>query len=146
MSGAGVPRHQPPSGDAIGRWRLRHDPSSAALARRLVTQALANHPEPAPDQVQRRALLATSELVANAVRHARKPVDLEVRRTDAGWLVAVTDGDTTAPKLREIDHMAEHGRGLLIVRRSVDRTGWVPSARGKTVWVELYEPETAGDA
>src|SRR5690349_8292290 len=30
-----LPRHQPPSGDAIGRWRLRHDPSSAALARRL---------------------------------------------------------------------------------------------------------------
>src|SRR6185312_6190940 len=87
VSGADVPRHQPPSGDAIGRWRLRHDASSAALARRLVTQALSTDPHPANDQVQRRALLATSELVANAVRHARMPLDLEVRRTADGWVV-----------------------------------------------------------
>jgi anti-sigma regulatory factor (Ser/Thr protein kinase) len=140
VSGPRVPRHQPPSGDAIGRWRLRHDPSSAALARRLVTQALSSPPRPAADQVQRRALLATSELVANAIRHARMPLDLEVRRTDAGWLVAVTDGDATAPQPRQVDHLAENGRGLLIVNRSSDRAGWAPAGNGKTVWVELWEP------
>jgi anti-sigma regulatory factor (Ser/Thr protein kinase) len=120
---------------------LRHDASSAALARRLVTQALSSHPQPATDQVQRRALLATSELVANAVRHARMPLDLEVRRTVAGWVVAVTDGDRKAPAPRDVDHYSESGRGLLIVRRSSDRSGWAPAGDGKTVWVELYEPE-----
>jgi anti-sigma regulatory factor (Ser/Thr protein kinase) len=140
VSGPRVPRHQPPSGDAIGRWRLRHDPSSAALARRLVTQALSSAPEPAGDQVQRRAVLATSELVANAIRHARMPLDLEVRRTADGWLVAVTDGDAMAPLGRVADHLAENGRGLLIVNRSSDRAGWTPAGKGKTVWFELWEP------
>jgi len=144
VSGADVPRHQPPSGDAIGRWRLRHDASSAALARRLVTQALSTDPHPADDQIQRRALLATSELVANAVRHARMPLDLEVRRTTDGWVVAVTDGDRTAPAARDVDHMSENGRGLLIVRRSSDRAGWAPAGEGKTVWVELYERPADG--
>jgi anti-sigma regulatory factor (Ser/Thr protein kinase) len=134
-----LPRHQPPSGDAIGRWRLRHDPSSAALARRLVTQALSSQPEPVTEQVQRRALLATSELVANAIRHARTPLDLEIRRTVDGWLVAVTDGEAAAPQPRKVDHMAESGRGLLIVHRSSDRNGWVPTSQGKVVWVELWE-------
>ena len=90
--------------------------------------------------MQRRALLATSELVANAIRHARMPLDLEVRRTAAGWVVAVTDGDATAPRPREVDHLAENGRGLLIVDRSSDRAGWAPAGKGKTVWVELWEP------
>jgi anti-sigma regulatory factor (Ser/Thr protein kinase) len=110
------------------------------MARRLVTQALSSQPHPAADQVQRRALLATSELVANAIRHARRPLDLEVRRTADGWLVAVTDGDANAPRPREVDHLAENGRGLLIVHRSSDRAGWAPAGKGKTVWVELWEP------
>ena len=67
------------------------------------------------------------------------PLDLEVRRTDAGWVVAVTDGDRNAPTAREVDHLAENGRGLLIVRRSSDRSGWAPAGEGKTVWVELYD-------
>ena len=143
MSRRAVPRHKPPTGDAIGRWRLRHDPSSAALARRLVTQVLTSQPEPAPDHVQRRALLATSELVANAVRHTRTPLDLEVRRTAEGWLILVTDGESSAPRAREAGPMAESGRGLLIVHRSSDRSGWVPTSEGKVVWAELWDQRDA---
>ncbi len=134
-----VPRHQPPSGDAIGRWRLGHDPSSAAIARRLVSQALSGDPRPVAEQVLRRAVLATSELVANAVRHARQPLDLEVSRTPDGWMVAVADGDRSGPQPRPLDQMAENGRGLLIIERSTERSGWSPTALGKVVWVELWE-------
>ena len=105
-----------------------------------MTQALSSQPHPVAEQVQRRALLATSELVANAVRHARTPLDLEVRRTDNGWLVAVTDGERSAPTPRQPDATAESGRGLLIVHRSSDRNGWEPTGQGKVVWVELWEP------
>jgi anti-sigma regulatory factor (Ser/Thr protein kinase) len=139
VSRRAVPRHQPPTGDAIGRWRLRHDPSSAALARRLVTQAFNSHSEPVGDQVQRRAVLATSELVANAIRHARTPLDLEIRRPSEGWLVLVTDGDGAAPRPRDAGPMSESGRGLLIVSRSSDRAGWVPTGKGKVVWFELWD-------
>lgn len=109
-----------------------------------MTQALSSQPEPAAEHVQRRALLATSELVANAIRHARKPLDLEVRRTTDGWLVAVTDGDRAAPRPRQAGPMAESGRGLLIVHRSSDRNGWEPTSQGKVVWVELWETREAG--
>lgn len=139
MAGRALPRHEPPSGDAVGRWRLRQDPSSAALARRLVTQALSAPPDPATEPLQRRAVLATSELVANAIRHAGTPLDLEVRRTPDGWLVAVTDGEHSAPRFRRVDQMAESGRGLLIVHRTSDRSGWVPTSAGKVVWAELWD-------
>jgi anti-sigma regulatory factor (Ser/Thr protein kinase) len=136
-----VPRHQPPTGDALGRWSLRHEASSAALARRLVTQTLTASESPASDQLQRRALLATSELVANAVRHAQGPLGLEVRRTAQGWLVAVTDASAVEPRTADADPLAENGRGLLIVERTSDRSGWAPTAEGpgKVVWVELWD-------
>jgi anti-sigma regulatory factor (Ser/Thr protein kinase) len=139
MSRRVVPRHQPPSGDAIGRWRLGHDPSSAAIARRLVSQTLSNPDQAAAEQVMRRAVLATSELVANAVRHARQPLDLEISRTSDGWMVAVADGESSGPVPRPLDQMAENGRGLLIIDRSTERSGWSPTAWGKVVWVELWE-------
>jgi anti-sigma regulatory factor (Ser/Thr protein kinase) len=134
-----VPRDDPPSGDAVGQWRLSHDATSAALARRLVSQALSRPPHPAGEQVVRRAILATSELVANAVRHARQPLALEVRRTSAGWVIAVTDGDETEPQPRQPDPMSENGRGLLIIDRSTERSGWAPTTKGKVVWFELWD-------
>lgn len=134
-----VPRHEPPSGDAVGQWRLSHDATSAALARRLVMQALSRPPKPAAEQVLRRAVLATSELVANAVRHARQPLALEVRRTADGWVVAVTDGEQSGPQVRTPDPLAENGRGLLIIDRSTERSGWAPTTKGKVVWFELWD-------
>ncbi len=139
MSRRAVPRDEPPSGDAVGQWRLSHDATSAALARRLVTQALSRPPRPAAEPLVRRAILATSELVANAVRHARQPLALEVRRTSSGWVVAVTDGDHSGPQPRTPDTLAENGRGLLIVDRSTERSGWAPTAHGKVVWFELRD-------
>jgi anti-sigma regulatory factor (Ser/Thr protein kinase) len=139
VSRRAVPRHEPPSGDAVGQWRLSHDATSAALARRLVTQALSRPPHPAAEQLVRRAILATSELVANAVRHARQPLALEVRRTPSGWVVAVTDGDQSGPQPRKPDTLSENGRGLLIVDRSTERSGWAPTSRGKVVWFELWD-------
>jgi anti-sigma regulatory factor (Ser/Thr protein kinase) len=139
VSRRAVPRDEPPPGDAVGQWRLSHDATSAALARRLVTQALTRPPKPAAEPVLRRAVLATSELVANAVRHARQPLALEVRRTAAGWVVAVTDGDQSGPQVRTPDPLSENGRGLLIIDRSTERSGWAPTTKGKVVWFELWD-------
>lgn len=114
------------------------------MARRLVTQALGSQPEPATDHVLRRAVVATSELVANVVRHTRTAMDLEIRRTPDGWLVAVSDEEPAEPRLQTVDLLSESGRGLLIVRRSTDRSGWTPTSRGKVVWFELWDQSDAG--
>lgn len=132
----------PPAGQTIGRWRLDHAPASAATARRLVRAILDDPGEPAgavSEQTCQRAVLAASELVANAVRHGSPPLDLEIRRVQPGWVLAVFDGDVHEPVHRAVEQMAESGRGLLIVDRAGERHGWEPSADGKVVWVEIRE-------
>jgi anti-sigma regulatory factor (Ser/Thr protein kinase) len=134
-----VPRLPPPHGDSIGRWHLDHHPASAALARVVVRESLSDPRHPVSEQLRHRAVLATSELVANAVRHGRPPLDLEISRSGSGWVVAVYDGEPAAPLRRTVGQMSESGRGLLIVDRSTERSGWAPHGDGKVVWVEVLE-------
>jgi anti-sigma regulatory factor (Ser/Thr protein kinase) len=108
-----------------------------------VRDSLSAARQPASEQLRHRAVLAASELVANAVRHGRPPLDLEVRRIAAGWLVEVFDGEPAAPRRRTVEQMSESGRGLLIVDRSTERSGWAPHGDGKVVWVEVRERDAA---
>jgi anti-sigma regulatory factor (Ser/Thr protein kinase) len=108
-----------------------------------VRDSLSDPRHPASDQLRQRAVLAASELVANAVRHGRPPLDLDVRRVGAGWLVEVFDGEPAAPLARTVGQLAESGRGLLIVDRSTERSGWAPHGDGKVVWIEVRERDTA---
>src|SRR4051794_32541692 len=107
------------------------------------------------------AVLLTSELVTNAVVHARSPVavilavaegTLEVgvsdedpsappRRTPsvpgvrgAPWPV---DGPGAAPRPRPDEVASEGGRGLLLVDELADEWGVVSLAEGKQVWFRL---------
>ncbi|MFF4503817.1 ATP-binding protein [Streptomyces sp. NPDC001401] len=100
------------------------------------------------------ALSIVSELVANAVVHARpgNPVgeaELEVwlrltLRSDH-LVCAVTDPASTLPACpRRTDQLQEHGRGLHIVEALSAHWGWTRSApTGKTVWAMLPTRRTA---
>ena len=84
-----------------------------------------------------RAQLAVSELVANAVIHARS--ELTVRVHVDGWIrLEVSDGDPQAilvPRAVEPDRLG--GRGLRLVADVSRRWGVTRGTRGKTVWCEL---------
>ncbi|RJK94219.1 SpoIIE family protein phosphatase [Vallicoccus soli] len=120
---------------------LDGDPTSPALARRMVRAFLRAHGLDAVDEV---ATLLTSEVVTNAVVHARTAVGLRVHAAADRVRVEVSDGSRRRPVRRELDTEATGGRGLLLLDRlattwDVRRTG-----DGKTVWFELEAPPADG--
>jgi anti-sigma regulatory factor (Ser/Thr protein kinase) len=89
------------------------------------------------------AELCVSELVTNAVLHARTPIQLEVR-SGAGLLhVDVCDSGGARIDLPPPDQPAEgleSGRGLFIVQALSARTGVTNRRTGTCVWFELDLP------
>ncbi|MDT0307732.1 SpoIIE family protein phosphatase [Streptomyces sp. DSM 44917] len=86
-----------------------------------------------------RAELLVSELVTNAVRHARGPVGLRMVHGPT-LLVEVTDPDPAPPRERTAAPEDEGGRGLPLVARESRRWGSRRVPAGKTVWFELGLP------
>lgn len=119
------------------RIELRHDPSSAAAARRAVRDACPDDPAEL-DAI----LLCTSELVTNALLHGSPPVHLQVSRRDTTVRVEVHDGGAQLPELRRpVGSQTLSGRGLGIVEAVASRWGAEPRAApaggGKVAWFEI---------
>ena len=83
------------------------------------------------------AVLLVSELVTNAVLHARSSSELVVRRVETGIRVEVRDESASAPTVKSYSVDAGTGRGLLLVESLAARWGSQPNAFGKSVWFEL---------
>lgn len=109
-------------------------PSSVPEARRFVRRIVARH---GGSQVLKRAELLVSELVTNAIRQARAPVQVEVGLDDRRLRVEVYDNGEGVPQIEHEGLWADHGRGLLLVARLSDRWGVEPARDGKRVWFEL---------
>ena len=130
-----------PSALAIERQAdLDPVPASVGLARSLVRDSLAGFDRDARDV----ALLLTSELVTNAILHARTPVQLGVLVDGDRALVCVADRLPESPALspRAHSHDRPGGRGLALVEDLADTWGTTTYTGGKTVWFVL---QTAGD-
>jgi phosphoserine phosphatase RsbU/P len=115
-------------------------PASVRLARSLVRETLAGFDSDAREV----ALLLTSELVTNAILHARTPVHVGVLVDGDRALVCVADRLAETPTLRPRAHSHDRpgGRGLALVEDLADTWGTTTYTGGKTVWFFL---ETAGD-
>ncbi len=108
---------------------------SPAAAREFVTSALRHgHVVPETHDIAR---LLTSELVTNAVVHARTPITVTVRVTDRRVHVAVEDADGSCPSPGDDAGLDTHGRGLTIVARLARDWGVEQRPGGKSVWFEL---------
>jgi anti-sigma regulatory factor (Ser/Thr protein kinase) len=81
------------------------------------------------------ASLAISELVTNAVVHARTPILVMVEFDRASLTVAVADGDAHLPQLTWPGDDGESGRGVAIVDRLGATWGVQRTVLGKTVWI-----------
>jgi anti-sigma regulatory factor (Ser/Thr protein kinase) len=116
--------------------QLTPDPISARAARQLIEAALQRWGDDDSTEV---AALLTTELVTNAIVHARTDFALRVA-TDPGRLrVAVSDSSRDPPRLIPIGDTEEHGRGLHLVDALSASWGvdWTPD--GKVVWFELVD-------
>ena len=110
-------------------------PASVSVARAFVRDALADAEADAQDT----ALLLTSELVTNAILHARTPVQLGITVDDGTALVCVADraasGDELVPQ--EKSRSRSGGRGLALVAEMSQRWGTTWFSGGKVVWFVL---------
>ena len=104
------------------------------LARGFVASQLAGE---ADREVLDAALLLASELVTNAVLHARTPLQLSLTASDDLILIAVGDGNQARPQQQPHALYDPGGRGLVIVDRFSACWGTKPSELGKTVWCAL---------
>lgn len=116
---------------------LPREPESAGVARRLARTALAVWDQ---DELIEDAALIITELVSNAVDHARvgsirvivcRPSETLIR-------IAVVDRSRAIPLMRtDSDRDQLRGRGLLLVDALTDRWGTDLYRWGKQVWGEL---------
>ncbi|WP_405492641.1 ATP-binding protein [Streptomyces sp. NBC_00096] len=117
---------------------LRAPGRARALVRKQLTEWGVD-PEPAET-----AELLLSELVTNAVRHARAPqgrdIGVRIARYDGVLRVEVADaGDPVELTPRAATAWDESGRGLTIVAALAVRWGQCPRRHGigKAVWAEV---------
>ncbi|MFE4533557.1 SpoIIE family protein phosphatase [Streptomyces scopuliridis] len=117
----------------VAEFHLALDPREVARARRLVRGQLLDWELPAAVET---AQLLVSELVTNAVKHARsRRVGLRLVRTDA-LLCEVIDDEPAPAALLNAGTDDEFGRGLRVVSTLAREWGSSGSAGGKTVWFE----------
>ena len=82
--------------------------------------------------------LVVTELVGNAVRHARGGITLDMR-SDGKVTLGVTDSSPERPRVGRTS--GDHGGlGLLIVDALCPRWGVCGRVAGKRVWAELPAP------
>lgn len=120
-------------------WR----PASVSKVRRAVVADLDARDMPAA--VIDEAEIVTSELVSNAIRHARPLADgtLRVRwkvKGDAVELEVTDGGGVSIPKPAPRVLWATTGRGLRIVRSLAHEWGVTEDRSGVTVWAALGGP------
>jgi anti-sigma regulatory factor (Ser/Thr protein kinase) len=154
MADQGRPRRAPARPRAIRRSRLNlqvtlpNGDGSVRLARQVTRDVLARW---RLAHLEDTAVLLVSELVTNAVRHARDThaiaLDLEIGET---WLrIEVQDADSSWPHRRTPGRFDESGFGLVLVDGLAGKWGVRETATGKGVWAELDtrhqgEPENLG--
>lgn len=108
--------------------------SAPSQARRFVTRQLRAWALPQCEDV---AALVVSELVTNALLHARTDMVVALRRSNGSVLVEVTDGSTVQPAERHFSVHAGTGRGLNLVASVAQDWGVRREQSGKTVWAAL---------
>ncbi|GGY96563.1 GAF domain-containing protein [Streptomyces nitrosporeus] len=127
--------------DRYGAWELPYDKTAPATARRLTHKRLSDWQ--LDGDTGEATELIVSELVTNAVRYGRPPVELRLI-LDRGLTCEIRDGSTTAPHMKYAGAVDEGGRGLFIISQLATLWGTRYASEGKTVWSEqaLPEPES----
>ncbi|MFP5334442.1 MAG: ATP-binding protein [Actinomycetes bacterium] len=114
---------------------LGNGPREVGRARRVLARALRGWGIDGEDAEV--AVLLTSELVTNAIRHGSAPVRLRAGVGHRGLRVEVDDESRGTVTPRHAAPTDVDGRGLHLVESLSDRWGCRTGNGGKRVWFEL---------
>ncbi|MFF7352967.1 SpoIIE family protein phosphatase [Streptomyces filipinensis] len=128
-------------GDRVAAWELANDLTDVSRARHLACDQLSAW---GLDEAAFPTELMVSELVTNAMRYGRPPVQLRLIHQDSTLICEVYDSSGTTPHMRRARIFDEGGRGLLLVAQLADRWGTRHDRVGKTVWAEQSVAGTTG--
>jgi anti-sigma regulatory factor (Ser/Thr protein kinase) len=115
---------------------LAPHPASVGVARRFTIDTLRRWGR--EDLTTSGALLVT-ELVTNAILHARTMIQVILERREDVVRVEVRDGSPVRPALRNHGLDATTGRGLALVSKLAESWGVDVGGAGKVVWAQLTE-------
>ena len=118
----------------VASTELAASTAAVAEARAFVSSALRRWEL---DSLVTDATLLTSELVTNAVLHARTDLTVSVAVADGAAEIGVTDSSPKLPRARTAARTSEGGRGLQLVEQVAEDWGVVPVDGGKQVWFAL---------
>ncbi|KRE56168.1 ATP-binding protein [Phycicoccus sp. Soil748] len=138
-----VPSSPRRSSDSARTIRVPWRATSVSKVRRTLVEDLESRD--VPTVVVDEAEIVVSELVSNAIRHARALSDGNLRvhwKVKAGVVeVEVTDGGSeSSPRPAPRTIWAPSGRGLRIVRSLAHEWGVTEDRNGTTVWASLGGP------
>jgi anti-sigma regulatory factor (Ser/Thr protein kinase) len=125
------------TGPLEARLTLRPVPASAGLARRFVCSTLSGWGR---DDVTDDVTLLVSELVTNAMLHARSDIALVVVAERGRLRVEVQDGSPVPPSPRVAGADAMSGRGMALVETLSAEWGVRRVTGGKGVWFTMVLP------
>ena len=114
-------------------------PAAAGHARRWLTDLLIQWDlADAADDLR----VVVSELVSNAVLHARTALDVALSIAEGVLELSVSDRDPRSPRPRpqRADDSATSGRGLVLVEALSDDWGISQRMDGKDVWFRVAAP------
>ncbi|WP_418278022.1 ATP-binding protein [Isoptericola jiangsuensis] len=138
----------------IGSWTVSTVEELAPARSRLQEALCQGAPwqgapaEPAHRALLQNIVLAASELMANALRHAGGPARLDVVLEGTGITVSVMDRSPDDPPVLSPDReLGEGGFGLQLTLRMADDVGWYRTTTGtKHVWARFSVPTPPGAA
>ncbi|MFF7375019.1 SpoIIE family protein phosphatase [Streptomyces massasporeus] len=122
--------------DHVATMDLSSDPAAVSGARRFASDTLAAW---GLEEMSFTTELAVSELVTNAIRYGKSPIQLRLI-LQSTLMCEVSDASSTAPHLRRARIFDEGGRGLLLVAQLTERWGTRHGREGKVIWAEQALP------
>ena len=133
----------PGADSVICTIRVPADPSCVAPVRHEIVRDLADRD--LPEDLVGEAEVVASELLTNALRHARPLSDGTVRvrwkiRGDVVEVEVTDGGGTTTPTPAPRSVWLQSGRGLRIVRSMAHEWGVTEDRTGNVVWATLGGP------
>jgi anti-sigma regulatory factor (Ser/Thr protein kinase) len=136
---------QPPRGTDCTSWSPQHLRDLSRVRREFltwITSAADVSPRLRENRIEE-SVLALDELMSNALRHGRAPVDVQVCASDGGVLIQVADrAAEDPPRPTSTRDPSDGGMGLGMIADFALDCGWFAYEDQKVVWAVMPDTVT----